>query len=98
MGRAVIDQLERRRLLAAHLAGSSLSYDSIQAAVDAAPSGGTVTVDAGTYSQHVYIDKRLTLRGAKAGVDARSGGRGSGETILRGVSPGDGRTSAFDVA
>ena len=37
MGRVVIDQLEFRRLLAAHVAGSSVSYDSIQDAVDAAP-------------------------------------------------------------
>src|SRR5947208_6596576 len=95
--RAVIEVLEGRRLLAAHVAGSSDSFDSIQDAVDAAPSGGTVTVDAGTYDQRVIIDRRLTLRGAKAGVDARSGSRGSGETILRGISTGSGRTYAFFI-
>src|SRR5437660_3056608 len=96
--RVVIDRLERRRLLAAHVAGSSDVFSSIQDAVDAAPSGGVVTVDDGTYAQHVYIDKRLTLRGAKAGVDARSSSRGSGESILTGLSTDGGRSYAFFVA
>jgi regulation of enolase protein 1 (concanavalin A-like superfamily)/nitrous oxidase accessory protein NosD len=96
MNHARCEWLESRRLLAAHVAGSSNVYDSIQAAVDAAPSGGTVTVDAGTYDQRVYIGKRLTVRGAKAGVDARSGSsRGSGESVLRGISSSSGRTYSF---
>ena len=98
MNRAVFECLERRRLLSAHVVGSSAVYDSIQDAVDDAPSGGIVTVDAGTYAQHVYIDKRVTLRGAKAGIDARSGSRGSGESVLTGVSTGGGRTWAFYLA
>src|SRR5438034_11822771 len=97
MKRVLLEPLEGRRLLAAHVAGNSAWYDSIQDAVDAAPSGGTVTVDAGTYDQRVFIDKRLTLRGAKAGVDARSSSRGSGETILRGISTDSGRTYSFFI-
>src|SRR5690242_4999151 len=97
MNRAVVEYLERRRLLAAHIAGSLAIYDSIQDAVDDAPTGGTVTVDAGTYSQRVFIDKHLTLRGAKAGVDARSSSRGSGETILRGISADSGRSCSIFI-
>ena len=65
------ERLERRQLMAAHVAGSTVSYATIQAAVDAAPVNGTVTVDAGTYNETVTVSKTLTLRGAQAGVDAR---------------------------
>jgi regulation of enolase protein 1 (concanavalin A-like superfamily) len=94
----LVELLERRRLLAAHVAGSSTVYNSIQDAVNAASDGGIVTVDAGTYDQRVTIDKRLTVRGARWGVDARSSSRGSGETILRGISTSSGRTYSFFIA
>ena len=41
----IAESLEERRLLAAHVVGSATSYATIQAAVDAAASGGTVTVE-----------------------------------------------------
>ncbi|MEV7546396.1 right-handed parallel beta-helix repeat-containing protein [Streptomyces sp. NPDC089915] len=42
-------------------------FPSIQAAVDAAPSGGTVTVRAGTYTEEVVVSgKELRLKGAGA--------------------------------
>ena len=43
-------------------------YSTIQAAVNAANSGGTVNVVAGTYNETVSISKALTLNGAQAGI------------------------------
>ena len=50
-----VETLERRRLLAAHIVGSSTVYSTIQAAVDAAVAGQTVTVDPGNYPESVSI-------------------------------------------
>ncbi len=51
-------------------AGSQFS--TIQSAVDAASSGDTIKVCAGTYGEHVSINTaHLTLQGAQAGMDAR---------------------------
>ncbi|HEY8748986.1 MAG TPA: NPCBM/NEW2 domain-containing protein [Tepidisphaeraceae bacterium] len=67
-----VESLEGRRMLAAHIVGSSTVYATIQSAVDAAAPGATINVDAGTYNESVNISKTLTLRGAQAGIDARS--------------------------
>src|SRR5665213_4555163 len=67
-----LERLEDRRMLAAHIVGSATSYATIQAAVDAAVAGATITVDPGTYNETVSIYKQLTLNGAQAGVDARN--------------------------
>ena len=69
--RPASERLEQRQLLAAHIVGSTVSYATIQSAIDAASSGATVTVDAGTYAGPITINKTLTLQGANAGVDAR---------------------------
>ncbi|HHY38767.1 MAG TPA: hypothetical protein GX507_07575 [Clostridia bacterium] len=62
-------------------------FSSIQAAIDVAPENGIVQVAAGEYREGITVDKPLTLRGAKAGVDARdSGQRGGGESIINGYS------------
>src|SRR5687767_15151345 len=93
-----VDLLERRRMLAAHVAGSSTIFATIQAAVNAAPDGGVVTVDAGTYHERVSVTKSLTIRGAKWGVDARSNlRRGGGETVVDGAASGSYRTTAFYI-
>src|ERR1700761_8959655 len=67
-----VEPMEQRLLLAAHIVGSSTSYATIQAAVNAAVAGATITVDAGTYAEQVTVSKSLTIKGAQAGVDATS--------------------------
>jgi len=55
---------------------------TIQAAVDAASPGDTVNVDAGTFEEHVVINKSLILSGSGAGTDPAT------HTILDGSSLG----------
>lgn len=69
---ASFESLEPRRMFAAHIVGSTASYATIQAAVNAAVAGQTITVDAGTYDETVTVNKSLTINGAEAGVDARN--------------------------
>ena len=64
------------------LVGSG-GYDTIQEAIDAASPGDTIEIAAGTYDEHVVIDKAVTLLGANAGVDGADGGRGP-ETVITG--------------
>jgi parallel beta-helix repeat protein len=58
---------------AGHAAGAQTivvprDYPTIQAAVNAAAPGDTITVRSGTYTEEVVISKDLTLRGAGAGA------------------------------
>jgi hypothetical protein len=48
------------------------AYTNIGAAVAAASNGDQINVCAGTYPETVTVNKALTLRGAQAGVDART--------------------------
>jgi hypothetical protein len=48
-------------------------HATIQAAVNAASAGDTIRVCAGTYNEAVTVNKSLFIRGAQAGVDARTG-------------------------
>jgi hypothetical protein len=48
------------------------AYTTISAAVAAANNGDQIDVCAGTYTETVAVNKFLTLRGAQAGVDART--------------------------
>src|SRR5215467_1122708 len=54
-------------------------YPTIQAAVNV-PGCTTVNVAAGTYNEQVTITRTLTLRGAQAGIDART--RSGTESII----------------
>lgn len=95
-----LQALERRRFLAAHIAGDATVYATIQAAVDAAVAGATITVDAGVYPELVSIFKKLTIQGARSGLDGRSNVRTdtAGESIVSGQVYGDGsRSSAFYI-
>lgn len=49
---------------------ATAGYSTIQSAVDAAPSGGTVIVCPGTYTEHVVVSSPLTLRGIDATISA----------------------------
>ncbi len=94
-----VESLENRRMLAAHIAGSSTVYATIQAAVDAASPGATINVDAGNYKELVTVGKTLTIRGAQAGVDARSNTRlsGASESIITGQGSGTAVSSSFKI-
>ena len=91
--------MERRVQLSAHILGNATVYSTIQAAVDAAAPNSVITVDAGSYPEGVTVGKSLTIRGAQAGVDARTNARqaGTGESIVTGVAGSGGQTSAFHV-
>lgn len=70
-------------------------FSSLQAALDAAPVGGTVMLAAGNYTEGVTIKKDVTILGPKAGIDpnvkgtkatdawARNPKRGEGEAVLK---------------
>lgn len=91
-----METLESRLHLAAHIVGSTTTYSTIQAAVNAAAAGAVITVDAGTYSEKVTVNKLLTIRGAKAGVDARTRAT-TNESILNGVLANSARTCSFYI-
>ncbi|OEV07733.1 hypothetical protein AN219_31835 [Streptomyces nanshensis] len=77
---------------------SNPQHATIQAAVTAAAAGDTIRVCPGTYNESVNVTKSLVFRGARAGVDARSGrtnpaqesvvqpGASAGFTVASGVS------------
>jgi autotransporter-associated beta strand protein/parallel beta-helix repeat protein len=52
-----------------HSTGSSDTDSSIQRGIEAASSGNTVNVEAGTFTGDLVVDKSLTLNGAQAGID-----------------------------
>lgn len=55
-------------------------WRTIQYAIGQVSANDTIIVAAGSYKENVVIDKSLTLKGAQAGVDART--RSGAETII----------------
>ncbi|MBL7822498.1 MAG: HYR domain-containing protein, partial [Saprospiraceae bacterium] len=68
------------------------NYCTIQDAIDAASNGDVITVDAGTYAENIVVNKSLTIKGPKFGVDACLGARGTGEAI---IMPATGSTATI---
>src|SRR2546430_6006967 len=91
----LLETLESRQMLAAHILGNSTNYATIQAAVNAASAGAIINVDAGTYIEQVTVNKSLTLRGANASVDAR--GSRNNESIVTGVKGTNGVGMSFYI-
>ncbi|MGB5925465.1 MAG: CFI-box-CTERM domain-containing protein [Dehalococcoidia bacterium] len=56
------------------------AFATIQGAINASSDGDTIEVAAGLYKEDIVIDESLTLKGAQAGVDART--RSGPETII----------------
>jgi hypothetical protein len=65
--------------------GGSSDYSSIQDAIDHASSGDVIVVAAGTYDEHVTINKEVFVEGANVGVDGASNARGAESIITGGV-------------
>ena len=59
---SLVEPLENRQMLAAHIVNDPTVYLTIQLAVDQALPGATITVDSGTYEELVTINKPLTLK------------------------------------
>ncbi len=57
-------------------------YPTIQGAVDAAGSGGIVSVAAGAYTENVTVSLPMTINGAQAGINAN--GRSGAESTVTG--------------
>lgn len=76
--------------------GAQTSSGRIEEGISLVSSGGTVTVNAGTYAENLTISKSVTLNGANQGVSG-SGSRGT-ETIIEPSSSNVGMTiGASDI-
>lgn len=65
---------------------SGCGFTSVQAAIDAAPGGDTIIVEAGSYDGPLTAGKNLTLRGAGAARTTLRAGAGGGPVLT--VDPG----------
>lgn len=67
---------------------------TIQGAIDAAADGDTILVCAGTYAERPVVNKSLTINGAQAGTDARTGRTNAAESV---VGNGDSNNVIFAI-
>lgn len=70
------------------LACPNATFNTIQAAVNAAIAGDTIQVCAGTYPENVSTNKNLTFLGPQAGVDARTGRTNVSAEAVVGIAAG----------
>gem|GEM_PF-2109574 len=77
------------------VSGSSMEVNvqsnaaKIAQALDIISNNGTINVGAGTYNEHIVVNKSgVYLKGAKAGLEGYNAARGSGESIIIPNSPG----------
>src|SRR5262249_5527154 len=68
--------------------GSVTGAATIHDAITNTAAGGTVNVLEGLYNELVLVDKTVNLRGAQAGVDARTGRPGVAESIISNANGG----------
>lgn len=61
------------------------AFTTIAGGLAAVGSGGTVNVNAGTYSEYVHINKSMTLNGPNAGINPCTGVR-VGEAVITGTN------------
>jgi uncharacterized repeat protein (TIGR01451 family) len=77
--------------------GSVAGAATINDAIANTTVGGTVNVLEGTYGERVTANQTVSLRGAQAGVDARTRS-GVPESVIRGADVGaEGRSTSFHV-
>jgi nitrous oxidase accessory protein NosD len=76
--------------------GTGGCFATIQAAVDAANPGDTISVAPGTYPELVTVNKPVTLRGAQANVDPRPGTR-TGLPATESVVTGTSGSTSFHI-
>jgi nitrous oxidase accessory protein NosD len=76
-----------------NLACPGATFTSIQAAVNAASAGDTISVCDGVYNETVTVNKAVALRGAQSGVDART--RSGPESVVQGPN---GQTAFYVTA
>src|SRR6266851_9809679 len=82
---------------------SGCAYTSIQTAIDAAPSGGTIQIGAGTFAGPLNISQSVTLAGAGASQTTIQGGNGvininAGTVTMKGVTVTGGSNSGGQTA
>src|SRR6185436_17310057 len=66
-------------------AGSGGCFTTIQAAINAAGTGDTINVAPGTYTENIFLNKKVTLNGAQAGMDGCD--RSGSESIIVPLNP-----------
>lgn len=64
---------------------TSITYCSIQSAIDAATAGDVITASAGVYTENVTVSKSLTIRGANTGKNPNSVSRTAESRLLDGT-------------